>query len=106
MLLKSPFCLKLTAVIANIKKIVDSLTSLPIIVATTHIHWDHIGGHKHFENVSVHEAEKDWLSVKFPIPLQAVKQSIMYKACDFPKGFSIDDYQIFNGTPKKIFHNE
>lgn len=83
----------------------DSLTSLPIIVATTHIHWDHIGGHKHFENISVHEAEKDWLSVKFPIPLQAVKQSIMYKACDFPKGFSIDDYQIFNGTPKKIFHN-
>ena len=32
--------------VANIKKVVDSLTLLPVLVATTHIHWDHIGGHK------------------------------------------------------------
>lgn len=29
--------------VANIKKVVDSLTLLPVMVATTHIHWDHIG---------------------------------------------------------------
>ena len=61
--------------VANIKKIVDSLTKLPIMVVTTHIHWDHIGGHKFFDNIAVHEAEKDWLAVKFPIPLPAVSDT-------------------------------
>lgn len=91
--------------IANIKKIVDSLTSLPITVVTTHVHWDHIGGHKYFENIAVHEAEENWLSVKFPISLQAVKRNLMCKPCDFPKDFIIDDYQIFNGTPQRILHD-
>ena len=53
--------------VSNIRKIVDSLTRLPIMAVTTHIHWDHIGGHKYFDNIAVHEKEMDWLSVKFPI---------------------------------------
>ncbi|EKC49603.1 beta-lactamase domain protein, partial [human gut metagenome] len=56
--------------VSNIRKIVDSLTELPVMAVTTHVHWDHIGGHKYFDNIAVHEAEKDWLSVRFPIPLQ------------------------------------
>ena len=32
--------------VANIKDIVDSLTTLPVVVVTTHVHCDHIGGHK------------------------------------------------------------
>lgn len=89
--------------IANIKEVVDSLTLLPVIAVTTHVHWDHIGGHQYFGNIAVHEAEKDWLSVKFPIPLQTVKKNLMCRYCDFPKDFSIDNYKIFNGTPDKIF---
>lgn len=91
--------------VGNIKKIVDSLTSLPIMVITTHIHWDHIGGHKHFKDIAVHEKEIDWLSVQFPIPLQAVKSNLMCKPCDFPEYFSIEDYQIFNGTPQRILYD-
>ena len=45
--------------IADIKQVVESLTSLPILVATTHIHWDHIGGHGSFENIAVYENKKD-----------------------------------------------
>ena len=86
----------------NIKRIVDRLTSLPVMVITTHIHWDHIGGHKYFKDIAVYEKEKDWLSVQFPIPLQTVKSNLMCKPCDFPKNFSIDEYQIFNGTPQRI----
>ncbi len=37
--------------------------TLPVMAVTTHVHWDHIGGHKYFENIAVHEAEKDWLSI-------------------------------------------
>ena len=58
--------------VSNIRKIVDSLTELPVMAVTTHVHWDHIGGHKYFDNIAVHEEEKDWLSVRFPIPLQKV----------------------------------
>lgn len=91
--------------IANIRNIVDSLTELPIMVVTTHIHWDHIGGHGYFENIAVHEAEKDWLSVHFPIPLQVVKQSLISKSCIFPEDFILDDYRIFKGMPQKILHD-
>ena len=42
--------------VANIKKVVDSLTSLPVTAITTHIHWDHIGGDKNFDIIAVHEA--------------------------------------------------
>ncbi|SNV77290.1 hypothetical protein [Clostridium cochlearium] len=31
-------------------------------------HWEHIGGHKSFNNIAVHEKEKEWISNKFPIP--------------------------------------
>lgn len=91
--------------VANIKKVVDSLTLLPVLVVTTHIHWDHIGGHKYFENIAVHEAEKEWLSIKFPIPLQAVKQNLVCKPCDFPLDFSIDSYQLPKISPQQILHD-
>lgn len=91
--------------VANIKNIVDNLTALPVMVVTTHVHWDHIGGHKYFEDIAVHEAEKDWLSVRFPIPLQAVKRNLTCKQCDFPEDFVIEDYQIFSGIPQRILHD-
>ena len=91
--------------VANIKKVVDSLTSLPVTAITTHIHWDHIGGHKYFDIIAVHEAEKDWLSGKFPIPLQVVKSNLMRKPCDFPSDFKIEEYQIFQGVPQIILHD-
>ena len=68
--------------VSNISRIVDSLTKLPVMTVTTHVHWDHIGGHKYFDNIAVHEAEKDWLSVRFPIPLQVVKNNLTRLPCD------------------------
>lgn len=91
--------------VSNIKKVVDGLTTLPIEVATTHAHWDHIGGHKYFDSLALHEAEKDWLSVKFPLTLQAVKQNLTYYPCDFPKDFDINDYKIYQGTSQRILHD-
>lgn len=48
--------------VSNIKQVVDTLTKLPVQVITTHVHWDHIGGHKWFHNIAVYETEKEWLS--------------------------------------------
>lgn len=91
--------------VSDIRKIVDSLTGLPVLVATTHVHWDHIGGHRYFENIAVHELEKDWLSVKFPIPLQAVKNNLTKFPCDFPAEFDIDTYRVFRGMPQRVLRD-
>lgn len=91
--------------VANIKSVVDELTSLPVQVVTTHAHWDHIGGHKYFENIAVHESEREWLCGKFPIPLQVVKRNLICESCDFPKEFELDKYEIFSGNPTRILHD-
>ena len=91
--------------VANIKKVIDSLTTLPVIVITTHVHWDHIGGHKYFDDIAVHKAEEDWLSIQFPIPLQVVKRNLMCKPCDFPVDFDIENYQIYQGIPQRVFND-
>ncbi len=91
--------------VSDIKRVVDGLTPLPVMVITTHVHWDHIGGHKFFDNIAVHEAEKDWLSVRFPIPLEAVKSNLLREPCGFPEDFDADSYQIFKGVPKRVLHD-
>lgn len=51
----------------DIKKLVDSLTDLPVVVMVSHFHYDHVGGVPSFNSVVVHEAqlnsliEKDYL---------------------------------------------
>ena len=89
--------------VSNIKKVVDTLTELPVMAVTTHVHWDHIGGHLCFDNIAVHESEKDWISVKFPIPLQVVKNNLTKFPCEFPTEFDIDNYKIFKGKPQRVF---
>ncbi len=77
---------------------------MPIVVATTHVHWDHIGGHKYFEEIAVHSLEKDWL-LKFPIPVSVVKNNILKEPCNFPKTFDIEKYEIYTGKPKIILND-
>lgn len=91
--------------VCNIREIVDSLTKRPVMAVTTHVHWDHIGGHRYFNNIAVHEAEEKWLSSVFPLPLQAVKDNLTRVPCAFPPDFAIDNYQIFRGTPQRILHD-
>lgn len=91
--------------VSNIKQIVDKLTNLPILVLTTHAHWDHIGGHQYFDRIAVHEEEKAWISCKFPLPLALVKENLMKQPCVFDPTFNIDDYRIFQGIPQIILHD-
>lgn len=91
--------------VANIKCVVEDITTLPILVINTHIHWDHIGGHKYFKDIMVHEKEVEWLSGKFPLPLQIVKKNLTLKPCGFPDDFEIEDYNIFHGHPTSIMHD-
>lgn len=87
--------------ICSIYDKVVKLTDKPVIAAATHIHWDHIGGHKYFADFYVHESEADWLNGNFPLPLAAVK-SMLTERCELPKEFDINGYEIFQGTPKRF----
>ena len=90
--------------ICNIYEQVRKLTNLPVTAVATHIHWDHIGGHKHFPEFYAHKAELNWLDDTFPLPLQAVKNMVIDR-CELPNSFSIDQYEIFQGRPSRVLED-
>jgi glyoxylase-like metal-dependent hydrolase (beta-lactamase superfamily II) len=90
--------------IGNIKNEVDKLTQLPVIVVTTHIHWDHIGGNALFENIYVHTNEAGWLRNGIPVPLNVVKMNVVSEPFTkkTPAEFNIDKYELYTGEPTRI----
>lgn len=87
--------------IENIYEQVVKLTDKPIIAVATHIHWDHIGGHKYFPNFYAHEEEINWLNGEFPLSMEQIKYFVV-KDCDLPEGFDADNYELFQGMPTKV----
>ena len=90
--------------ICNIYEQVRKLTDKPITAVATHIHWDHIGGHKYFSDFYVHGTELDWLDGGFPLPVQAVKNMVADR-CELPKDFDISKYEIFQGEPSRVLED-
>lgn len=85
--------------IGDIKKITDSLTSKPITVATTHVHWDHIGGHGRYERIFVHELEKDWLESGIKgMPIEVIRRDVGRNISrPVPDGFNPASYEPYRG---------
>ncbi len=75
------------------------------MVVATHVHWDHIGGHKYFDCLAVHEDEKEWLMGKFPLSLSIIKGNLLDDNCEFPSDFEAENYEIFQGIPQQILHD-
>ena len=91
--------------VANIKEVVNKITNLPIMVVTTHKHWDHIGGHALFDSFAVFESEKEWIQNGFPLPLDVVKSNLMDETCDFPREISLEKYKVFQGVPQQVLYD-
>lgn len=89
--------------VADIGAVVRTLTALPVTAVTTHVHWDHIGGHRHFGRIAVHQLERDWLDGRFPLPAEAVRRSLTARPCAFPDGFDPEGYAVFQGPPQVVF---
>ncbi|MCM1136781.1 MAG: MBL fold metallo-hydrolase, partial [Clostridium sp.] len=70
--------------VSNLYAEIIKLTGKPITAAATHIHWDHIGGHKYFPDFYAHAAELNWLNGEFPLPIEAVKKMVA-RNCDLPE---------------------
>lgn len=83
--------------IGNIKNEVDKLTKLPIKVITTHCHWDHIGGHKYFKDIYIHENDEGWIKKGLPIPIDSIKESILKEELTevIPIEFDINKYIVY-----------
>ena len=87
--------------ISNIYNEVVKLTNKPITAVATHIHWDHIGGHKYFPDFYAHAEELDWLNGKFPLSIETIKEMVVDR-CDLPNAFHVKNYKLFQGIPSKI----
>jgi len=87
--------------ICNIHDKVIKLTDKPITVLATHIHWDHIGGHKYFPDFYAHENELNWLSGEFPLTMEQIKGMVVDR-CDLPEGYDVNKYEFFQGKPTKV----
>ena len=87
--------------ISNIYEEVVKLTDKPVIAAATHVHWDHIGGHRFFPDFYAHAAELDWLNGAFPLPVEAVREMVTDR-CDLPENFHIEEYVLFQGVPSRV----
>ena len=87
--------------IGNIHDEVTKLTDKPVTAVATHIHWDHIGGHKFFPDFYAHENELNWLSGEFPLTIEQIKEMVVDR-CDLPEGYDVNKYEFFQGKPTRV----
>jgi len=88
--------------VENIWDQVKKITDKPVTVVTTHVHYDHFGGHKYFPDFYVHEAETEWINGGFPLTIEQVRNFLIEEPCDFPKDFDVNNYNLFKGTPTRV----
>ncbi|WP_042221255.1 MBL fold metallo-hydrolase [Oceanobacillus manasiensis] len=93
--------------IDNIKRITDQLTELPIIVLTTHVHWDHIGSHGEFKDIFVHKDEEDWIvnGIK-GLPIQQIRKDVSRDiTIPTPRDFNPETYTPYTGKPTGLLED-
>jgi len=91
--------------ICDVHEEVIKLTDKPITAVATHIHWDHIGGHKYFSDFYAHEDELNWLSGEFPLTMEQIKGMVVDR-CDLPEGYDVNEYEFFLGKPTKVLRGD
>ncbi|MCK5828353.1 MBL fold metallo-hydrolase, partial [Candidatus Bipolaricaulota bacterium] len=85
--------------IGNIRSLVRSLTSSPIKVLTTHVHWDHMGGHGDFDSIYVHQGDAAWLRDGIPLSLSAIRNDIAKIPFDVPHD---SDFVLETYAPPRV----
>ncbi len=90
--------------ICNIHEEVRKLTDKPVTAVATHIHWDHIGGHKYFPDFYAHGEELHWLSGEFPLSRETIRAMVLDR-CDPPEGYDVNTYELFQGTPTRVLED-
>lgn len=94
--------------IDNIKRMTDQITNLPVFIMTTHVHWDHIGSHGQFDEIYVHEGDKDWLVNGINgLPIEQIRKDVGRDITKpTPKTFDLATYLPHQGEPTGIVADE
>lgn len=90
--------------IGNIKKEIEKLTKLPILVITTHAHPDHIGGHAQFQEIAVHQDDQDLLEKGLEVSSKEIKAKLFKKPFtkDLPHDFDPEKFKLYKGSATQI----
>lgn len=90
--------------IGDYEGVVRRLTDRPILVVTSHTHWDHTGGHGAFADIAVHEAEREWLVEGMKgVPKEAGKAELIRGiTASPPVGFDPDEFELYTGEPDRL----
>lgn len=93
--------------IDDITRMTSQLTSLPITVLTTHVHWDHIGSHRKFDRIYVHEAEEDWLVSGIKgLPIEQIRKDASRDITrPVPSAFDPAAYTPYQGKPTGLLRD-
>ena len=90
--------------IADIGSAVRTIVDVPVLVVTTHVHWDHIGGHGLFDQRLVHRLDADWLRNGIPQPIEDQRANLTLhpftKAA--PPAFSAAEWKPYQGEPTRL----
>ncbi|MDO5549459.1 MAG: MBL fold metallo-hydrolase [Eubacteriales bacterium] len=90
--------------ICNIADEVVKLTDKPVTAVATHIHWDHIGGHKYFHDFYAQKEELNWLNGEFPLTIETIREMVVDR-CDLPDGYDVNAYEFFQGMPTRVLED-
>ncbi|CAH0307855.1 Hydroxyacylglutathione hydrolase GloC [Peribacillus simplex] len=90
--------------ICSIKRITDQLTDLPIIVLTTHVHADHIGGHGDYDTIYVHGDDANWLINGIEgLSLEQIRENMARDiTVPIPESFDPFTYKPYQGSPDRL----
>lgn len=93
--------------IADIRSVVRTLADVPILVVTTHVHWDHIGGHGLFDQRLVHRLDADWLRNGIPQPLESQRANLTLHPFTkvAPPQFSVQNWEPYRGEPTGLLED-
>ena len=80
--------------VANIKREVESITSLPVVVLLSHAHWDHVGDAWRFDDVRIHPAEAAVLAAGRPPGRLVAAFGRELLTGELPPGFEPDRFEI------------
>lgn len=84
--------------IGDLRRLVQSITALPLRVVLTHTHWDHLGSVHQFEEVGVHPKEAQNVAKDYSAQAQVfIQQRYDPRTRPFPAGFDPKTYTIKPG---------
>lgn len=88
--------------VGDLRSVVSDLVDVPVTLVLTHSHWDHIGAANQFDDVRIHDAEREaggtvsttQVAEQFPIDFPGWVTQWREADGEFPDGFDPDAYAI------------